>query len=463
MIKTINDRDDRERMGAEQLLFDRSTSESETVDDQPSDIERTVKIDTSQFKPMSHQELNEVLGLTIKKDDDNKAITFLSMLSAYTEDSQLNISFNAPSSTGKSYIPTEIAQLFPEEDVIEIGYCSPRAFFYQVGNFDNQKKGYIVNFSRKILIFLDQPHTDLLQRLRPLLSHDKKEILLQITDKTQKFGLRTKNIFLKGYPSVIFCTAGLKIDEQESTRFILLSPETNQEKIREAINEKIKKETDNAAYRRWLEENPERKLLKERIRAIKEENIQDIKIENPEIISEIFSKVCKTLKPRHQRDIGRYIALIKTFALLNCWFRKRSGSTIVANVGDIFEVSNIWIEISEAQESNLPPHVYSLFWEVIVPAWEEKNENGSRDEGLTRLEVMRKHLQVYGKGLPDWLLRQQIIPMLESAGFITQEPDPKDKRKMLIHVTYRLTVSAGGNSKSPDEGKNNDLKEEKHN
>ncbi len=285
----------------------------------------TVEIDTSQFKPMTSQELLEVLGLTIKKDEYNKLITFLCELSAFTQDSQLNISFNAPSSTGKSYIPTEIAQLFPEEDVIQVGYCSPTAFFHQVGKYDKQREAFIVDLSRKILIFLDQPHTLLLQRLRPFLSHDKKEIPIKITDKTQKFGLKTKTIVLKGFPSVIFCTAGLNIDEQESTRFILLSPETNQEKIREAINEKIKKETDSATYQLRLEENPNRKLLKERIRAIKEENIQDIKIENPEIVNEFFSRTYETLKPRHQRDIGRFIALIKAFALLNCWFREKSG------------------------------------------------------------------------------------------------------------------------------------------
>jgi hypothetical protein len=53
----------------------------------------------------------------------------------------------------------------------------------------------------------------------PLLSHDKKEIAIKITDKTQKNGTKTKNILLRGYPSVIFCTAGLRIDEQEATRF----------------------------------------------------------------------------------------------------------------------------------------------------------------------------------------------------------------------------------------------------
>jgi len=157
-------------------------------------------IDVSQFKPLSSQELLEILGLTIKKDEQNKLITFLCELSAYTESSQFNISFNAPSSTGKSYIPTEIAQLFPPEDVIEIGYCSPTAFFHDVGKYSEKHGGYVVDLSRKILIFLDQPHTLLLQHLRPILSHDKKEIRMKITDKSHRYGLKTKNILLVGLP-----------------------------------------------------------------------------------------------------------------------------------------------------------------------------------------------------------------------------------------------------------------------
>ena len=87
------------------------------------------------FEPMSSRELIDTLGLTIKRDEENKLVTFLCQLSAYTKDSQFNISFNAPSSTGKSYIPTEISRLFPKEDVIEVGYCSPTAFFHDVGEF----------------------------------------------------------------------------------------------------------------------------------------------------------------------------------------------------------------------------------------------------------------------------------------------------------------------------------------
>ena len=405
------------------------------------------------FDPLSSKELIEILGLTIKKDEDNKLITFLCQLSAYTEDSQFNISFNAPSSTGKSYIPTEIARLFPKDDVIEIGYCSPTAFFHDVGKYDKDKEGYIVDLSRKILIFLDQPHTMLLQHLRPLLSHDKKELRLKITDKSQKFGLKTKNIFLKGFPSVIFCTAGLKIDEQETTRFLLLSPETDSEKIREAIYEKIKKETDSEAYRTELEDNPERKLLKARIRAIKRENVQNVKIGCPEKIKDTFFKQHRILKPRHQRDIGRIISLIKAFALLNFWFRQSDGSTIVANEEDVKDAFEVWDAISEAQEYNLPPYVFGLFQEVILAVWKEKNQSRREDfeeitgkPGLTRREVTQKHLQVYGRVLPDWQLRQQIIPMLENAGLISQEPDPSDRRRMLIYPTTPLTISGTENN-----------------
>ena len=415
---------------------------------EPESIKEIIKRknqEKSEFAPLTLDELTEILGLTIKKDTTNKIITFLCELSAYTESSQFNISYNAPSSTGKSYIPTEIAYLFPEEDVIEIGYCSPTAFFHEVGEFVKEKNGYVVDLSRKILIFLDQPHIQLLERLRSLLSHDKKEIQSKITDKNQKFGLRTKNVFLKGFPAVVFCTAGLKIDEQEATRFLLLSPQTNQEKIREAIYEKIKKETDVISYKKWLDEDPKRNLLKERILAIKLANIKEIKMESPELVSDIFFSKSKNLKPRHQRDITRIISMAKSLALLNFEHRKKDGNTIIANNDDIKMAFHIWDTISESQELNLPPFILDLYKEIILLAWNEKININEMSElnleaGLSRQEIQKKHFQVYGRYLADWLLRQQIIPMLETAGLISQEADPNDKRKMLIYPNTPLTV-----------------------
>jgi DNA primase len=405
------------------------------------------KIDISQFKPLALEDLMATLGLTIKQDNENKITTFLCELSAFTDNAQFNISYNAPSSTGKSYIPTEIARLFPQEDVIELAYCSPTAFFHDTGEFNKEMKGYVVDLSRKILIFLDQPHNELLARLRPLLSHDKKEISLKITDKSQKAGLRTKNVLLKGYPSVIFCTAGLRIDEQETTRFLLLSPEVNQEKIRQGILESIRKEADADSYKDWLDENPERKLLKERIRAIKLEDVGQIRIENYEGLVKRFFEKNKVLKPRHQRDIKRLASIIKSLALVNLWWRERNGTTITANAEDVEQAFKIWEAISESQDLNLPPYIYNLYQKVILKAWEEKNSSGTglRLLGLSRQEILQKHFEVYGRMLDTNQLRQQILPMLETTGLIIQEPDQNDKRKMLIYPTTQTNENNSEN------------------
>lgn len=410
------------------------------------------RIDPSQFQPLTPEELSEALELTIKNDNENKIVSFLCQLSAYTEDAQFNVSFNSPSSTGKSYIALEVSKLFPNEDVIKLGNCSKTAFFHEQGSYNKETNEITVDLSRKILIFTDMPHTGLLEGLRSFLSHDEKIMYSKITDKNQKGGNRTKTIALKGYPSVIFCTAGLRMDPQEQTRFILLSPEVNQEKIHAGISNTIRKEADNEKYKAWLDNDPKRKLLKLRIQAIRQERIDDIKIASQEKIFERFFKEDKKLQPRHQRDIKRLLSLVKSFALLNLWWRERNGSTITANDEDIEQAFKLWEKISISQELNLPPFIYDIYMEIIIPAYKEKNEFQSQvfsetpKHGITRQEILEKHYKVYGRMLDAQQLRQQIIPVLETSGLIYQEQDPNDKRKILISPSTFFGAQQQNNS-----------------
>lgn len=390
-------------------------------------------IDTSNIQPLSLDQLGKVLGLTIKRDAHNKIITFLCELSAYTEDSQFNILFSAPSSTGKSFLPTEIAALFPLSDVKEIGYCTPTAFFHDHGQLIKEKGGYVVDLSRKILIFLDQPHNLLLEHLRPLLSHDKKEIRIKITDKGQKHGLKTKNIDLIGFPSVIFCTTGQKTDEQEATRFIILSPESSDEKIREAVAAKVKKESNRARFDAWLEQNPERKVLKDRILAVKQSGIAFINIENPEKIESMFWDRHKNSKPRYQRDIGRIVSIVKSLALLNLWFRDRAGNTITANDQDIDQAFELWDKISAAQELNLSPYLLDVYNRVFLPLWKEKDGGG-----LKKNEIIKKFEEILRRPLSDEDYRKKVIPALDRAGLILTEPDPDDRRGKIVRSPDHL-------------------------
>lgn len=406
-----------------------------------------------EFAAISPTELAEILSLTIKQDDSNKVATFLCLLSAYTEEDQINVSFNAPSSTGKSFIPTEIARLFPAEDVRELGHCTPTAFFYDTGEFDKERNEHLVDLSRKIIVFLDQPHNELLARLRPILSHDKKEISIKMTDKSQKAGTRTKNVRVIGYPSVVFCTAGLRIDEQEATRFLLLSPQTSQDKLLSGIRASILRSSDVERYTSQLEANPARAKLKERIRSIRDAGIKRINIGQENGIERRFLAERKSLKPRHQRDVKRLLSLIKSFALLNLWGRERREDTITANAEDVEAGFRLWEAISASQELNMPPYVYEIYREVILPAWRGEGESGVvAPRGLTRQEILDRHHVTFGRPLDGNTLRMQILPMLESADLIRQQGDPSDRRKMLVFPSRPEGRSSVGRGGVKDEG-----------
>lgn len=393
----------------------------------------------NKYKQLTIEELADILSLTIKEDKENKVATFLCQLSAFTEDSQFNVLFNAPSSSGKSYIPLEIANLFPKEDVIKIGNCSPTAFFHEQGDYDKATNTTTVNLERKILIFLDMPHTQLLEKLRSLLSHDEKEMVSKITDKSEKGGNRTKTVVLRGYPSVIFCSAGFNIDEQESTRFLLLSPESTHEKIEQAIDQTISRASDLESYENWLNADNRRNLLKERVVEIKRAHVGDIRISSPDLVRELFMQDKVNLKARDQRDIKRFISLIKSVALLNHWWREQTQTGIIANEEDISQAHTIWKKISIPQEYNLSPYIYDLYKEIIVPLWKDKKVEVMNDEfnlnkhyGVSRQEILQRYYDIHKRMLDGYKFRTEILRVLEISGLITQEQDVNDKRKWLV-------------------------------
>ena len=56
--------------------------------------------------------------------------------------------------------------------------------------------------------------------------------------------------------------------------------------------------------------------------------------------------------------------------------------------------------------------------------------------------------------LDNYQLRQQILPMLETAGLIVQEQDPNDKRKYLIFPSSIRLLSDSDKSSESDSGVN---------
>ncbi len=411
-------------------------------------------------KPVTLDEIRDILESTIRHDERNKLITFLSMLLTYTEEDQINVSFTAESSTGKSYIPLELAWYFPKEDIIEYSYVSPTAFFHEYGAFvpdptdkreledeKQRRKIIVIDLHQKILVFIDQPHDMLLQRLRPLLSHDRKQLIAKITDRREKAGLRTKTVLINGYPTVLFCTAKFSMEDQERTRLLLLSPETSQEKIRDAILLKIEKDSDRQAFQKYMDSDPRRLWLRRRVDAVATSGVRYIVIPEElrvKISSEFLKMHTSSLVPRHQRDITRLLALVKAHALLNLWGRQHVDDAIIVNEEDVLEGFRLYNEISTANELGLPPEVYSVFLEI------KERIPGA---GATKKELQALYYQTFHRTIGTKRL-DEVLGLLESVGLFAKDVDPTDKRRML----FSPTCAGVFNSEHGEEGAANEPK-----
>lgn len=398
--------------------------------------------DERSLDEMPLDKLNDILSLTIRHDRNNKLITFLCMLSAYTNSSQLNVSFNAPSSSGKTYMTTELAKLFPDDDKIALSGASPTSFFHGEGKYDKQRKAKIVSLERKILLMYEQPNPLLQQKLRAVLSHDERELHFRITNKDKKGANRAEHIIIRGFPATVFCSAGMQLDEQEATRAILLSPEVTEEKLKDGIHLQAQRGSNEVAFDEWLESQPERIALKQRIRAIKDEKIEDIIIDNPDLIEERFNKMFGKPKARHMRDMGHLMKLIKVIALFNVWHRKRPdlNDAIIAHQYDIDLGFELWSTVVESQDLNVPPAVLNFYKNIILPAYyEKKNDSKYRSDmeyslvGLSSYELSGHYLKAEQTTLNDEHLRKQILPQLVNSGIIKlEQPINGDKRSKHI-------------------------------
>jgi Toprim-like len=399
------------------------------------------QIDVRDFKEIGISELDEVLSLTIKNDYENKILTFLGFLSTYTHNMPLNIMLIGQSSSGKTYIATSCSKFFPKEDMTILGQCSPTAFHHKVGKYDKETNTMTTDFKNKIIVFTESQSPQVLEKLRSLLSHDLEETNSSITDKSEKSGNRTKNTVFKHYPSVIYCSTNLKSDGQEKTRFLNLSPIVTDEKVRAGVINFLDKAEDEALYKEEKEEIKMVTDLKNRILAIKNEEIQNIKINKDErnMLESYILVGAKSLDPRKQRDVKYLTAIAMTLALLNLWFRNHKDKTITVDRKDVLDAIKLFEYIKITQELNISPFVYNYYNNVIKPLYKAKNNLVHNLDGLSYMDILKGGSSLGGKKIDYNYLRQQIIPELEAAGLVEKV---QMGTKVEVHITEDTTYGS---------------------
>jgi hypothetical protein len=451
----------------------------------------------SPFTEMGPQQLAEALECTIKYDNSVKNITFLAMLLAQTEGDQFNIAYSSRSSSGKSYIATQLKQYFPKGDVITYAGASPTSFYYEYGTqvleeggvyvplsdssvaelrreldglnaigkkltheqsarknqLNSEVKAKMSNAKRlvdlkgKIVVFLDQHNSELLERMRTVLSHDEEYTEFHITNKNTTGTNRTERILIRGFPSVIFCTAGSLMDEQESTRFVILSPSSEVEKIEESLKLIDERMSSRAKFEEWLDEHPDRKRLMFRIATIRLSGITKFESQVGKVRGRFLAqRPTYKRRPRDTRDLTRLYCLVYGYALLNCFNRTLvDDGTIEATDVDIENAFHDYNEVSAANDYGLSPEVYDFYRKVVLPTFTPDSD------GLGKRQMGKAYFDIHAYPINSRVLDRNYVPALLQSGLLAEVKDPNDGRHFLYKPTMFEEISAQGVGKSDSE------------
>jgi hypothetical protein len=299
--------------------------------------------------------------------------------------------------------------------------------------WDSIEKLYVVNLEKRIIIWKDTPDDQVLQPLRSLISHDEKELIADITDKSTSGGNLTKKIKLLGYPTVVFCQAAFSPDEQERTRFFVISPDMSQDKLTESLNLQAESLKDRGKFKKLLEEDANIAALKARIELIKAANIQQIIIPKEDMDNLLGwfkgNDKPRDLAPRDQRDFPHLVAMAKGHALFNLPQRTLTpDGCLIAEREDIDSAKVICAKIIESNRLGLPPYAYDWWSESLSELLE-----AAGDEGLTKTQFSQSYYNRFKTRLSD-KSRKHLITTFEEAGFLEEKTDLGDKRTTKLYA-----------------------------
>ncbi len=459
----------------------------------------------------------ESIKKTVKCEDSLIRQILYTSLSSYIEDDPINLGVLAPTSEGKTYAIIESLQYFPDKDIMYVGQMSPKVLVRQKGILidketgqpiednikelktklrelkkeknvvkDNISKGVIndkieiitegirklfensktlIDLTGKILVFLEPPQHDLWVLLKPILSHDKKEIEFPFVDKTPNSNAETKDVVVRGWPSCIFCSAKdeskWEIWNEIKSRILVTSPNMIQKKYQES-NKLISqtKGLPNLIQQQIVISDTEIENTKNCVLAIKEK-IKELKLNNDHgkisLWIPFYDLLQKELPANKGTDV-RYAK--KIFSLLNIIPIVKSDlrmalfmegeRSIIVDLHDLKEVLSI-----TQNYDGLPKFKIEFFNDIILSYYHSKicaDSNGK--EGKERKEediisVTSKQLADYykqqkGKPISIDNIKKTYLNQLMNEGLVDCLPSKIDTRQNIYYplVTEKISITS---------------------
>jgi hypothetical protein len=455
---------------------------------------------------------------TVKCEDALIRQILYTALSSYVEDDPINLGILASTSEGKTYAVIESLQYFPDEDIMYIGQMSPKVLVRQKGILidkktgepiedkvqelrnksrelkkernaikDNISKGVVneeiekvteeirnlfensetlIDLRGKILVFLEPPKYELWELLKPILSHDKKEIEFPFVDKTANSNAETKDVVVRGWPSCIFCSAKDEskwtIWDEIKSRLLITSPNMVPQKYQES-NKLIAqtKGLPNLIQQQIIISDEQIENTKNCILAIKHK-INELKSKSPNRKISLWIPYADLLQkelPANKGPDVRYAK--KIFSLLNIIpivkndlrmaLYMEGEKSIIANLQDLKEVL-----IITQNFNGLPKFKAEFFNDTFLPCYETKTEGDVKynDKGdiireEDRIAVTTKELCEYfrlvrDKPISSDNLKHTYLNQLINEGIIDYLPSKIDTRQNIYFPldTNKISITS---------------------
>ncbi|MGI9010636.1 MAG: hypothetical protein ACR2F1_05565 [Nitrososphaeraceae archaeon] len=505
---------------ADQQKYLEEKQKQSVINDTNNNNDNKLIIDEHKLKFQIHNEdifeyVIKKVKNTVKCEDVLIRQILYTGFSAYIENDPLNLGILAPTSEGKTYPIIESLQYFPDDDVIYIGQMSTMTLVRQRGvkvdknnqpidnkiqelkekireltkkkiqTKDEEEKAEVneeiekyneeiekyneeiqklnkesktlIDLSGKILVFLEPPKHELFNLLKPILSHDKKEIEFPFVNKTDRYGHETKTVAVRGWPACIFCSAK---DESKwdiwpeiKSRILTTSPNMNPHKYKESIELiSLKAGEPNLIQQEMIISDEEIETTKSCVSYIKQK-IKELKIKNEDKkistwipYRHVLEKELPSSKGPDMRFAKRVYTLLNIVPIVKYNLRKilvfNDETSVIADLDDLREVLSITQNFD-----GIPKYKIVFFNNIFYSLFTSKNgrpdenKDGSKKEDIpavTARQLCDKYKEIMGKTISIDILKKTYLNELINNGIIDYDTSKIDAKQ---YIYYPLVES----------------------
>jgi len=354
----------------------------------------------------------------IAEDYPTRRILLRTYCSAFTDD-PINQALFGRDSIGKTFNAVTAANIIRSDNIWFLGGLSPTAFVHDHGDYDRTKGAYIVDLTGVTMLFLDAPHPDTLAKLRPILSHDKPEIMFKTTQKTKGGMLKTLRCIVRGWPAVVECAAQTGHGSGEfSSRFLTTTPEISKTKTRKGVRKILERAADpkqfgfDASARVWAAAY---RLLEEEA---------PIRVRVP--FAPLLEEHIVIRGPDTMRFVAMLVRLVKANAALHMRQRKKDpDGYVLAEPQDFEQAVDDFEKIAATSFFGVSGDALQLY----------NNLKGRKD--LTYEAIEEAAREVFGAETPENTIRSLYIKRLVQSGLLTEKSHPTDKRRTIYDASTK--------------------------